>query len=89
VGPALPPIFPLERATLVAVERAARGLIALSGAALVLVLRRPLATALSRATLVGMLRAQAIAIAVAQRPRARVRASHEGQMDHRPADEAS
>jgi hypothetical protein len=50
------PIFPLERATLVAAERAARAFIALSGAALVLVLRRPLAAVLSRATLIGVLR---------------------------------
>ncbi len=50
------PIFPLGRATLVAVEHAARGFIALCGATLAFVLRRPIATLLSRATILGALR---------------------------------
>jgi len=50
------PIFALERATLVAAEHTTRGLLALSGAALTLLLRRPLAALVSRATVSGTLR---------------------------------
>ena len=50
------PMFPLGRANLVAAERAARGLIALCGVALVLILRRPLTTLAGRVTMLGALR---------------------------------
>ena len=50
------PIFAIQCSTLVAAERAVRGLIGLAGAALLLVLRRPIAAALSRATIAGALR---------------------------------
>src|ERR1700676_1377393 len=55
------PIFAIQRSTLVAAEMAVRGLIGLAGAALVLVLRHPIAAALSWATIGGVLR---IALAV-------------------------
>jgi hypothetical protein len=50
------PIFAIARSTLVAAEMTVRGLIGLTGAALVLVLRRPIAAALTRATIGGALR---------------------------------
>lgn len=50
------PVFAVERSTMVAAEQAVRGLIALVGAALALVLRRPIAAVLSRATIGGALR---------------------------------
>ncbi len=50
------PVFAVERSTMVAAEQAVRGLIALAGAALSLVLRRPIAAASSRATIGGALR---------------------------------
>ncbi len=50
------PIFAIQRSTLIAAERVVRGLIALAGAALSLVLRRPIAAALSGATIGGSLR---------------------------------
>ncbi|TLY58341.1 MAG: hypothetical protein E6K51_04340, partial [Gammaproteobacteria bacterium] len=50
------PVFAVDRATMVAAEHTARGLIGLSGAVLSLVLRRPLANALIRATTGGTLR---------------------------------
>src|SRR5260370_7922792 len=50
------PIFAIQRSTLIAAERVVRGLIALAGAALSLVLRRPIAAALSAATIGGALR---------------------------------
>ena len=50
------PVFAVDRATMVAAEHTARGLIGLSGAVLSLVLRRPLANALIRATTSGTLR---------------------------------
>jgi hypothetical protein len=56
------PIFAIARSTLVAAEMTVRGLIGLTGAALVLVLRHPIAAVLSRATIGGTLR---ICIAVA------------------------
>jgi hypothetical protein len=55
------PIFAITRSTLIAAEMAVRGLIGLAGAALLLVLRRPIATVLSRADCGGVLR---IALAV-------------------------
>src|SRR5260370_8600341 len=45
------PIFAIQRSTLIAAERVVRGLIALAGAALSLLLRRPIAAALSGATI--------------------------------------
>jgi hypothetical protein len=50
------PIFAIERSTMVAAEQAVRALIALAGAVLALVLRRPIAALLSRATISGVLR---------------------------------
>jgi hypothetical protein len=50
------PIFAVERSTMVAAEQAVRGLIALAGAALLLVRRRPIAAVLNRATIGGTLR---------------------------------
>jgi hypothetical protein len=50
------PVFALERVTMVAAEQTLRGLVALAGAALALVLRRPIAAMLGRATLGGALR---------------------------------
>ncbi|TLY65322.1 MAG: hypothetical protein E6K46_13365, partial [Gammaproteobacteria bacterium] len=50
------PVFAVDRATMVAAEHTARALIGLSGAVLSLVLRRPLANALIRATTGGTLR---------------------------------
>src|SRR5450631_183217 len=50
------PIFAITRSTLVAAEMAMRGLIGLAGTALLLVLRRPIVTALSRAGCSGALR---------------------------------
>lgn len=50
------PVFAVERSTMVAAEQAVRGLIALVGAALALVLRRPIAAVLIRATAGGALR---------------------------------
>lgn len=50
------PIFAITRSTLVAAEMAVRGLIGLAGAALLLVLQRPIAAALSRADFGGALR---------------------------------
>ena len=50
------PIFAVERVTIVTAERTVRGLVVLSGAALLLILRRPLAAVLTRATLGGTLR---------------------------------
>jgi hypothetical protein len=50
------PNFAIERSTMVTAERAARGLIALAGVALALVLRHPVAAALSRASIGGALR---------------------------------
>ena len=50
------PIFAITRSTLVAAEMAMRGLIGLTGAALLLVLRRPIAAALRRADCGGTLR---------------------------------
>src|SRR5438876_12460095 len=50
------PVFAVDRATMVAAEHTARGLIGLSGAVLSLVLRRPLANALLRPTPGGTLR---------------------------------
>jgi len=49
------PVFNVERSTIVAAEQAVRGLIALAGATLLLV-RRPIAAILSRATSGGALR---------------------------------
>src|SRR5712671_3266964 len=45
------PIFAIEHSTMVAAEQAVRGLIAVVGAALLLVLRRPIAAILRRATI--------------------------------------
>jgi len=50
------PIFAIKRSTMVAAEMAVRGLIGLAGAALLIVLRRPIAAVLSRATIGGALR---------------------------------
>ena len=50
------PIFAIEPSTLVAAEQAVRGLITVVGAALLLVLRRPIAAILNRATIGGALR---------------------------------
>ena len=50
------PVFAIERSTMVAAEQLLRGLIGLAGAAILLVLRRPIAAALSRATIGGTLR---------------------------------
>jgi hypothetical protein len=50
------PVFALERTTMVAAEQAARGFIAVGGATLSLVLRRPIAAILCRATIGGALR---------------------------------
>src|SRR6266853_7007705 len=50
------PVFALERATMGAAEQAARGFIAVGGAMLALVLRRPIAAMLSRASMGGALR---------------------------------
>jgi hypothetical protein len=50
------PVFAIERSTMVAAEMAVRGLIGLAGAALLVVLRRPIAAALSRASIGGALR---------------------------------
>jgi hypothetical protein len=50
------PIFAIARSTLVAAEMTVRGLIGLTGAALVLLLRRPIAALLTRATIGGALR---------------------------------
>ena len=50
------PIFALRRETLVIAEQTVRVVMALAGAALALVLARPIAGMLSRATLAGMLR---------------------------------
>jgi hypothetical protein len=50
------PVFAIERSTMVAAEQVLRGLIGLAGAALLLVLRRPIAAALSRASIGGTLR---------------------------------
>jgi hypothetical protein len=50
------PIFAIERPTMVAAEIAVRALIGLAGAALLVVLRRPIAAALSRASIGGALR---------------------------------
>ncbi len=50
------PIFAIEHSTMVAAEQAVRGLIAVVGAALLLVLRRPIAAILRRATIGGALR---------------------------------
>jgi len=50
------PIFALTRSTLVTAEQTLRGLVAFAGAALCLVLRRPVATVLSRATAGDVLR---------------------------------
>src|SRR3981081_3180235 len=50
------PVFNVERSTIVAAEQAGRGLIALAGATFALILRRPIAAILSRATLGGALR---------------------------------
>lgn len=50
------PVFAIERATMVAAEQTVRGFVGLAGAALALVLRRPIAAMLSRATLGGSLR---------------------------------
>jgi len=49
------PIFAIEPSTLVAAEQAVRGLITVVGAALLLVLRRPIAAILNRATIGGAL----------------------------------
>ena len=60
------PIFAIERSTLVAAEMVVRGLIALAGAALLLVLRRPIAAIVNRATIGGALRIfLAVVLAVA------------------------
>src|SRR5439155_424573 len=58
------PIFAIEHSTMVAAEQAVRGLIAVVGAALLLVLRRPIAAILRRATIGGALRVL-LAVAVA------------------------
>ena len=50
------PIFAIARSTLVAAEMTVRGLIFLTGVALVLVLRQPIAAVMSRATIGGALR---------------------------------
>jgi hypothetical protein len=50
------PIFAIQRSTLVAAETAMRVVIGVTGAALAVVLRRPIAAALSRATIGGALR---------------------------------
>ncbi len=50
------PVFAVERTTMVAAECTVRGLIVLAGVALSLVLRRPIANTLSRATLGGSVR---------------------------------
>jgi hypothetical protein len=50
------PVFAIERSTMVAAEQAVRGLTAVAGAALALVLRRPIAAALNQGTLGGALR---------------------------------
>jgi hypothetical protein len=50
------PIFAIARSTLVAAEMTVRGLIFLTGVALVLLLRRRIAAAMSRATIGGALR---------------------------------
>jgi hypothetical protein len=50
------PVFAIERSTMVAAEQVVRALIGLTGAALLLALRRPMATVLSRATIGGTLR---------------------------------
>jgi len=50
------PVFAIDLSTMVAAEQAVRGLIALAGAALALVLRRPIAAALTRATFGGAAR---------------------------------
>ena len=50
------PVFAIERSTMVAAEQVVRGLIALAGAALSLVLRRPITAILSRATVGDALR---------------------------------
>lgn len=50
------PIFAIARSTLVAAEMTVRGLIILTGVALVLILRHPIAAVMSRATIGGALR---------------------------------
>jgi len=50
------PVFNVERSTIVAAEQAVRGLIALAGATFALILRRPIAAILKRATIGGALR---------------------------------
>jgi hypothetical protein len=50
------PVFAVERSSMVAAEQAVRGLVVLVGAALALILRRPIAAALSQATIGGALR---------------------------------
>src|SRR5256885_17059071 len=50
------PVFNVEPSTIVAAERAVRGLIGLGGATLALVFRRPFAAILSRASIGGALR---------------------------------
>ncbi|MGH8140578.1 MAG: hypothetical protein ACREVV_20600 [Steroidobacteraceae bacterium] len=60
------PVFAIEPSTLVAAEQAVRVLIALAGVMLLLVLRRPIAAILSRASIGGALRiVLAIALALA------------------------
>jgi hypothetical protein len=58
------PIFAIQRSTLVAAEMAMRGVIGMAGAVLLVVLRRPIAAALSRATTGGALRTS-LAVVVA------------------------
>src|ERR1700692_3145736 len=50
------PVFAIERSTMVAAEQMVRGLIGLTGAALLLALRRPIAVVLNQATIGGTLR---------------------------------
>src|ERR1051326_8097161 len=63
------PIFAVERSTMVAAEQAVRGLMALTGAALALVLRRPIAAILVKATVgnaLGIVLAVVLALGVSE-----------------------